>query len=112
MSEQANLPDQVGFDASEPRARLIALFGLLTLVVLAGVILGLQAYVDRAREQQVFVKQLEPVSEDLRALRTREDAELNSYGYLDQAQGRVRIPIRRAMELLIAEQRKGGGHER
>ncbi len=112
MPEEANLPDPAGFDASEPRARLIAVFGLLTLAALAGVILGLQSYVDRAREQQVFVKQLQPVSEDLRALRAREDAELNSYGYVDQARGRVRIPVRRAMELLIAEQGQGERHVR
>ena len=91
------------YDASEPRTRLIALFGLLTVVALAAIILGLEAYVDRAREQQIFVKQLEPVSEELKALRAREDADLNSYRYLDREKGQVRIPIRRAMELLVAE---------
>lgn len=101
---------QPGYDTHEPRTRLIAVFGLLTLVLLAAIILGLQAYVDRAREHQVFVKQLEPVAQDLRDLRAREDAELNSYRYLDRNKGTVQIPIRRAMELLLAEQ--GGPHAR
>ncbi|MGB9605875.1 MAG: hypothetical protein ACPL88_08365, partial [Bryobacteraceae bacterium] len=100
MSEQQpRTPSGPGYDTSEPRARTIALFGALTLVVLLAVILALQAYVDYARERQIFVKQLEPVPEDLRALRAREEAELNSYGYVDRQKGVVRIPVRRAMEL-------------
>lgn len=106
MSEPPATPAQPGYDTGEPRARLIALFGLLTLAFLAIVILGLQAYVDYALQRQVFVRQLEPVSQDLRELRAREDAELNSYGYRDREKGVVRIPIRQAMELVIRE--KGG----
>jgi hypothetical protein len=37
---------------------------------------------------------------DLAALRAREDAELNTYGWVDRKAGVVRIPIERAMELL------------
>jgi len=39
--------------------------------------------------------------EDLAALRTREDAELNSYGWVDKTSGVVRIPIDRAMDLVL-----------
>jgi hypothetical protein len=37
---------------------------------------------------------------DLAALRAREEAELNSYGWIDKQAGIVRIPIERAMELM------------
>ena len=37
---------------------------------------------------------------DLAALRAREDAELNSYGWIDRTGGIVRIPIDRAIDLL------------
>ena len=37
---------------------------------------------------------------DLAALRAREDAELNSYGWIDRKSGVVRIPIERAMDLV------------
>lgn len=37
---------------------------------------------------------------DLQAFRAREDAELNSYGWIDRTAGVVRIPIDRAMELI------------
>lgn len=110
MSEQPGTARQPGYDTGEPRARVIALFGILTLSFLVLVILALQAYVDYARERQVFVRQLEPVAEDLRSLRAREDAELNSYGYVDREKGIVRIPIRQAMELVIRE--RGGQRAR
>ena len=37
---------------------------------------------------------------DLAAMRAREDAELNSYGWVDRQAGVVRLPIERAMDLL------------
>lgn len=38
---------------------------------------------------------------DLRQLRQAEDAVLNTYGWVDARQGVVRIPVERAMELLV-----------
>jgi hypothetical protein len=38
---------------------------------------------------------------DLEALRTREDELLHGYGWVDPAEGIVRIPIERAMELVV-----------
>ena len=43
--------------------------------------------------------QLNP-PDDLRSFRAREDAELNSYGWVDRTNGVVHIPITRAMELI------------
>ena len=40
---------------------------------------------------------------DLKALRDRENAQLNGYGWIDQGKGRVHIPIERAMELMAKE---------
>lgn len=39
--------------------------------------------------------------EDLRALRAREDAVLNSYGWVDKSAGVVRIPIDEAIKLTV-----------
>jgi hypothetical protein len=38
---------------------------------------------------------------ELEALRAREDRELNSYGWIDRELGIVRIPVERAMDLLL-----------
>jgi hypothetical protein len=92
-----------GFETSEPRSGAIALIGAATVILLALIIVGVEAYYDRVRDQQIFVKQLQPVSEDLKALRAREDADLNSYRYVERGKGTVRLPIGRAMDLLVEE---------
>ncbi|MGH7969328.1 MAG: hypothetical protein ACREIC_11435 [Limisphaerales bacterium] len=40
---------------------------------------------------------------DLLAFRAREEAELNTYGWVNRTSGVVRIPIERAMELVLQE---------
>jgi len=105
MTEQRGEPQ--GFDRSEPNVRFIALFGAGTLVLLVLIIFGLQAYFDRALEQQVYIKVLAPPSQALIDLRTREDGELHSYRYVDQGKGIVQVPIERAMELLVSENAQG-----
>ena len=40
--------------------------------------------------------------EDLSRFREREEAELNTYGWINRTSGVVRIPIARAMDLLLA----------
>jgi hypothetical protein len=96
-----------GFEPTEANTRFIALFGAATLLGLVVIILALQAYVDRSEQQQIFQKVLEPVSEDLRNLRAREDAQLHSFQYVDRAKGAVRIPVERAIELLEKEYAEG-----
>lgn len=44
--------------------------------------------------------QPQPV-EQLRVLRAREDTVLQTYGWIDRDQGIVRVPIERAMELIV-----------
>ena len=44
--------------------------------------------------------QLEP-PEDLRIFRAREETELSTYGWIDRTAGVVRIPVARAMELML-----------
>jgi hypothetical protein len=39
--------------------------------------------------------------QDLRTLHAEEDAVLNSYGWVDRKAGIVRIPVQRALELLV-----------
>jgi len=40
---------------------------------------------------------------DLAAFRAQEEAQLNSYGWVDKNTGRVRIPIERAKELILQQ---------
>jgi hypothetical protein len=40
-------------------------------------------------------------AEDLKDFRAKEEAELNTYGWIDRTSGIVRVPIERAMELVL-----------
>ena len=47
---------------------------------------------------------------DMRALRAREDESLNQWGWVDESNGVARVPVERAMEILV-EQRSARGEE-
>lgn len=95
------------FDRTEPNVKFIALFGAATLAILAAVILGIQFYFDRVLERELYDKVLSQESAALKELRAREDEALNTYRYLDRDKGTVRIPVSRAMELLLQESAQG-----
>ena len=77
------------------------------MVFLIVTILSIQAYFDSMTQREEYVKVLEPVSEDYKNLRAREDSELFSYKYIDREKGAVRLPIQRAIDLVIAEAKAG-----
>jgi hypothetical protein len=97
----------VGYDRSEPLTGPIILniiaIGVILVLVIAGVTFYFNAYRDRIIEET----QLSPVSQDLLDLRAKEDQLLNSYGIADKAAGTVRVPVSRAMELVLAEAKAG-----
>ncbi len=105
--DQPHAAGHQGYDRQDPNVRLIGLLAVATILFLIAVIFGLQFHYDSLHEQQVFVKVLEPESEQLQNLRAREDEELHSYKYLDRDKGIVRLPIERAMELLAQEYAAG-----
>ncbi len=100
-------PGGEGYDRHEPNVRFLALFGSALIVVLGMIILGLQYYHDRVKEQQIFIKVLAPESQALKDLRAHEDQELHTYQFLNREKGQVRLPVERAMELLAAEYAAG-----
>ena len=100
---QETMQAEIGYDKQEPQVLLIGGFGIATAICLAAVVLGIQAYFDHVKNQEIYDLQLRPVSEDYRELRTAEEAALNSYKYADKDRVIVRIPVSRAMELLTKE---------
>ncbi len=104
------IPDQIqaetGYDKQEPPAALIAGLSLSTFLALIAVILGVRAYFDYTK-QQYEEKVGQAVAEDLKNLHGNEDEALNSYKVVDKNNGVVRIPIRRAMELIAKESAEG-----
>ncbi len=94
---------EVGYDRTEPKMSAIALWGLAIIVVLIGVIAGVQAVFDQIHERQVYRRVLNPVAESLIDVRTREQIRLHSYQHLGAGGHSIRLPIDRAMELIAAE---------
>ena len=98
---------EVGFDHSEPRAGWILIFSIGTIVTIIATMLFVTAYYDQVHDRLVYERQELPINEDLRNLRAKEDNELHSYGYADKQAGLVRVPIERAMEMVLADAAEG-----
>lgn len=108
---QAPVPEitqaETGYDKQDPKIPLIVGLTIATVVGLVAVILGVQAYWDHVRDEQVYQEELKPIPEDLRTMRSNEDAALTTYKVLDPKTGVVRIPVSRAMELIAKEAAEG-----
>lgn len=105
--EEIQIEGEHGYDITEPKASIIAIFGIVTIVLLLVVVFGIQFYFDTSKEHQVYTTVLVPEGQQLQDLRTKEDQQLNSYGYIDRQKGSVRIPIERAMSLVAKEASEG-----
>lgn len=98
---------KAGFDESEPEAQYVLIFSLAIIVTIVATMLFVTAYYDAAHDKLVYERQQLPINEDLRNLRTKEDNDLHSYGFVDKAAGQVRVPIERAMELVLTDATDG-----
>ena len=98
---------ELGYDRSEPHILPIIINIVSIILILVVVIAGVTFYFNTYRDRIVEETQLTPVSQDLLDIRAKEDQALHSYGIADKAAGTVRIPVARAMELVLAEAKEG-----
>jgi hypothetical protein len=96
-----------GYDHSEPAARKITLFVIISVVTLVATILALQSYFDKIWNEAVYEKVLAVPGEELGDLRSVSNWRLGHYEYADPSKSRVRLPYERARELFLAEQAAG-----
>ena len=96
-----------GFDRGEPSAGAIATFAIGSLVLLVLTIGAIQQYFDHIWSEAVYEKVLAPPSELLHEVRGRDDWNLTHYMYMDKPSGQVRIPVDRAMELMLRDAAAG-----
>ncbi len=87
---------------SKDRNRPLVMFAL-AIFVIAALLVGCGSGLSNAPVLQSKVTPSPEVSsgEMLRQLRATEDAALNTYGWVDRKNGKVHIPIERAMQLLL-----------
>ena len=98
---------QEGFDHSEPAARKITAFVIVSVITLVVTILALQSYFDKIWNEAVYDKVLSVPGEEVGDLRSLSNWRLNHYEYADPSKTRVRIPYERAKELFLADQATG-----
>lgn len=91
----------------DPKTGLTLVVGIVGALVLVTIIVGLQAVYYDVEGDIVTEIYAEP-NLDVKMVKAQQLELLNSYGWVDREQGVVRIPIDRAMELVIAEPPGGG----
>lgn len=96
-----------GFNRDEPSVGAIFGFAAGSMVLLVLTIATVQMYFDHVYNEAVYEKVLAPPSEQLKELRQRDDWNLTHYMYLDKPSGQVRIPLDKAMELVLADAAAG-----
>ena len=101
------IPHGAQFDDTEPGSVNIFVVAVCTIIFILVSIVGVYGYYSWFREKMIYERQLAPNSVDLTAIRTREDQLLNSYSYLEKDKGIVRLPISRAIELVMEESKDG-----
>jgi hypothetical protein len=95
-------PDEVaiGYNPENVAGKAVV-FWAVGIIVFLVVCFGLiQTYWIWFKEREYDRKVQQPVSEDIRALRAREDGELTRYRWIDKGKGTVGLPVERAMELV------------
>lgn len=89
-----------GYEKRDLNVRLIVLVALIALILLAASVYVVDEFFQISKEEQVEKVVLQPVSAQLRELRSHEDEVLSAYKVIDAANGIYQIPIDRAMEIL------------
>lgn len=100
-------PNNEGFDPSEVDSVSVSLLGGVIIVIIVAVFIGVTLYWDKflnGRFKEVV--EAAPTAQ-LEDLHKQEAVLLNGYSYVDKNKGQVRIPIDRAMQLLISEVQAG-----
>ncbi len=99
-------PDE-GFDQREPSSGAIAAFAIGSLVLLVLTIAAITQYFNKVYDEAVYEKILSAPSEQLRDVRGRDDWNLTHYLYMNKETGQIRIPVDRAMELMLQDAAAG-----
>jgi hypothetical protein len=95
------------YDRTDPAGKFIFAVGagIVAFVIASGI--AITFYFDRVQEEQIYTRVLAPENNALKDLRTKEDQELHSFGYIDRPTGKVRLTIDRAMQLIAQDAKNG-----
>jgi hypothetical protein len=83
--------------------------GLIGVIMFVVIVVAAQAFFFRYETAYQFERIHSQVSVELRQLRAEQLERLQGYRWVNQQEGRVSIPIERAMELVAGGQARPGG---
>jgi len=90
-------------EADNPKTTFLFLFVIGSVVVLAGMVIAVDQFFHLAVREEISRKVLQHESTALRLLRSEEQARLTHYQWVDQKAGLVRLPVERAMALVLQD---------
>lgn len=91
----------------DPRSAMTLVIGAVGVVLLAVLVILLQALFYRTAEAERWRKVVSQPPQELRQLQAGQLDRINSYRWIDEPNGVVAVPIDRAMELVLEEARSG-----
>lgn len=91
-------------EEEQPHSGRLAAWGIGLLIVLIVTVEGLVSFYHYTVDAKVLEMQLAPVSPALTKLRAEEQERLTTYGWADKDKQLARIPIQRAMQLVVQEE--------
>ncbi len=92
-------------EQEQPDNGRLFVYGVCIALIFFGLGISITMVFFRANQHLIQERAAQP-GLDLQALRAQEETALTTYGWVDQAKGQVRIPIERAMRLVVEEHQK------
>ena len=99
--DTAIMVEGVDYDRHDARAGLIAAVSIAILGLLVVMIVGVYAFYVLAYEKVEYDQYTGVYSQELQSIHQREEEQLHKYSFIDKEKEVVRVPIDRAMEMLI-----------
>jgi hypothetical protein len=98
-----NNNNNAGYEKRDVNIFMVIGLSVVSVALLIVILIFLSDYFMETKEQMIYETQLQPESVDLINLIAAEQEELTTYKVLDAERDIYRIPIDRAMDLLIRE---------
>lgn len=103
MSEDVIIKGEVGYNRQDPTAGPVVGFAAAILVTLLLCFIFVISYYGWALETEQYRFQMLPVAQDYKQIQANNDKLLHQYGFANKERTAVRVPVERAMELLLKE---------
>ena len=95
--------NSAGYEKRDVNIFMVIGLSVVSVTILIVILIFLIDYFVETKEQMILETQLQPESVDLNSLLSAGQAELTTYKVLDAERNIYRIPIDRAMDLLVRE---------